>query len=167
MQVELMDSGVHKGATFSECRTWRYTLWRRWADGPALVCLALNPSTADELQDDPTIRRVIGFAKRWGFSAMEMLNIFSFRSTDPKALLRCPDPVGPGNDAAIRETCGNAGLVLVAWGVHGTLHGRNLAVADLLPRPVYCLGVTKGGHPKHPLYINGRTEPRIYQFGNV
>ena len=108
------------GALFSPCRKYRYTLWRIWApDKPYACFLGLNPSTADETADDPTVRRCIDYSKRWGMGSLLMLNIFAYRSTDPEKMKAVADPVGPDNDRWIKEIAGNAGIVIAAWGNHG------------------------------------------------
>ena len=148
-------------ATFSECRQYRYALFRSWANadvqpGHTAVFIGLNPSTADETQDDPTIRRCIGFAKRWGYDTLIMLNLFAWRSTDPAGLRATADPVGKLTDTWIKALTKDAGVIVAAWGTHGSLHGRDRAVLDLLARNgrvVQSLGLTKGGHPRHPLYL--------------
>ena len=152
-------------ADFSPCRAYRYTLWRRWKDGGKIVAfVGLNPSTADEVQNDPTIRRCIGFAQDWGYDALCMTNIFAFRSTNPKLLRAVDDPVGPDNDAAILAAAYRSELVIAAWGTHGKLDGRGRAVAEQLRQAMQsdlkCLGVTKHGHPKHPLYLCRDTQPQ-------
>ncbi|MFG1846697.1 DUF1643 domain-containing protein [Micromonospora carbonacea] len=154
--------GDDSTATFSPCRTWRYSLTRRWRpDTEAVAFLMLNPSTADAMVLDPTIRRCIGFAKQWGFGGLLVLNCFALRSTDPAALKTHPDPVGPDNDAVIVDWLGRlSGPVVAAWGVHATYRGRDAQVADLVRaagRPLVCLGVTKGGQPRHPLYVPAST----------
>ncbi len=153
-------------AQFSPCRTWRYTLTRQW--GPLLPTvnfIGLNPSTADETTLDPTCRRCVGFAKAWGFGTYVMTNIFAYRSTDPKALLSVDDPVGPENDAMIIEEAWGADLVIAAWGVHGALNERGAQVTKMLQEigvAVFCLGTTKAGHPKHPLYLPKSVKPQLY-----
>ena len=108
---------IESGAGFSLCRTWRYKLWRRWSSaGPTVAFIGLNPSTADELNDDPTIRRCIGFARHWGFGGMYVLNVFAFRSTNPRALRGAADPVGPRNNAALLTTCRRCDMVVACWG---------------------------------------------------
>ncbi len=143
-------------ATFDETRTYRYTLHRRWAPGGRRACFCLlNPSTADEYKLDPTLTRCLGYAQRWGFCAMEVVNIFSLRSTDPKGLREHQEPIGPGNDRAIRAAARRADLLVVGWGTHGALLGRGNQVAEMLApicQPV-CLGLTNAGAPKHPLYL--------------
>lgn len=146
-------------AVFSPDRTYRYELWRRWGVGRDYCCfIGLNPSTADEIQDDPTIRRCIGFAKELGYGSLCMLNLFAFRSRFPDVMKMQPDPVGPDNDATIQLLAHNAGIVVAAWGVHGTHIGRAGQVLQMIPN-LHCLGTTKQGHPKHPLYLPKYTKP--------
>lgn len=141
------------GAIFSPCLTYRYNLWRRWDDDkPACGFIMLNPSTADENTLDPTLRRCVSFANQWGYGSLYVANIFALRSTDPKTLYASRDPVGPSNEAAIRAVAGLADLLVCAWGVHGALHGRGKEVREMLTAP-RCLGTTKDGHPRHPLYL--------------
>lgn len=148
-------------ARFSPCERYRYSLTRTW--DPSLirmVFIGLNPSTADAYQDDPTIRRVLGFALREGCGELVMLNLFGLRSTDPRGLRDVADPTGPENDAAIAEWTADDALVVCGWGAHGDYLDRGALVAAALAgagvRPV-CLGVTKDGHPKHPLYLAANT----------
>lgn len=159
----LFDAEVKTGATFSPCRTWRYALYRTWnEEGGHLMFIGLNPSTADETQDDPTVRRCIGFAKREGYGGIFMLNLFAYRSTDPAALKVVDDPIGPENNLFLLSYFGRAKRAIAAWGVHGVLHGRDLEVAELLPM-LGCLGTTKDGHPKHPLYLPSGAELRRFK----
>jgi len=149
-------------ATFSPCRTYRYSLTRVWdADVPICGFILLNPSTADETANDPTITRCIGFARRWGYGAMLACNIFALRSTDPKGLRTVDDPVGPGNDRAIRRLIGKADLIVAAWGGHGRYLDRGARVRAMLPGDAVCLGVNADGAPKHPLYLRNSTAPRV------
>lgn len=151
------------GAHFSPCGRYRYRLWRFWGVGPAVVWCMLNPSTADETQDDPTIRRCIGFARSWGAAGVVIVNLFALRSTDPAALYDCADPVGPANDGAILSAASaEASPVMAAWGVHGAHLGRGRAVAEMLGAhgvEIQCLGTTKDGHPRHPLYVRADARP--------
>jgi hypothetical protein len=147
---------VGKSAQFSGCRTWRYVLRRVWnPDRAPVAFIGLNPSTADESLDDPTIRRCVGFAKSWGFGGLVMLNLFAFRSTDPQVLREVADPIGPHNDGWI-ESETRRREVICCWGVHGTLKDRDSAVLKTL-RGAKCLGTTKDGHPRHPLYLSKDT----------
>jgi hypothetical protein len=146
-------------AAISDCGTYRYALTRHWGAEPSLRFVMLNPSTADAALDDPTIRRCIGFARREGFGGLVVLNLYAYRATDPKALLTCADPVGPGNDdmlrAHMRSSVGVARPVVAAWGTNARVD-RVKQVLDLCPEVDWrCLGTTKDGHPRHPLYVRG------------
>lgn len=143
------------GAVLDESGTYRYRLWRRWGTGAPLLFILLNPSTADAADDDPTLRRCVGFARRWGFDGVEIVNVFGLRATDPSRLRTAADPVGPENDRHIRRAARAAGLVMAGWGNGGTFGGRAGALARLLDgrRPLHCLGRTASGQPKHPLYV--------------
>jgi hypothetical protein len=147
-----------RSAEFSPCRLYRYTLWRWWGAAPGafdrgfVVFVGLNPSTADEVTDDPTIRRCIAFAKAWGYGGMCMVNLFAFRSTDPADMLAAADPVGPENDVWLKRLAPRAALVVAAWGVDGKHLGRDAQVKRLIPEMHY-LRLTKNGHPGHPLYL--------------
>lgn len=139
-----------------EHRPYRYTLTRRWEEGPAMLVVALNPSTATETEDDPTVTRMIGFAKREGLAGLTVANLFAFRATDPKDMKAVPDPVGPENDEWLRRLALEHPLRVAAWGVHGDFRGR---AADVLDRdllgPLRRFGKpTKDGHPRHPLYLS-------------
>lgn len=147
-------------ARLSDCEVYRYALGRRWSnDGEVLAFVMLNPSTADAAIDDPTIRRCIGFAKRDGYQGVVVHNLYGFRATDPKALLRCPDPIGPQNDDYLRLTLTERirrGLpTIAAWGANAQAW-RAEEVLGLVPGVDWrCLGTTKDGHPRHPLYVKG------------
>lgn len=159
-------------AVFSPCRTWRYTL-TRWLTVEShsfrtVTFVCLNPSTADEVNDDPTVRRCLGYAQRWGFERLVVCNIFALRSTDPKLLYRAEDPVGPETDFWLERHALDSELVLCAWGAHGKLHGRGAEVLDRLrtlghrwDRPVAVLGWTlpPDRQPKHPLYLRADLQP--------
>ncbi len=148
------------GAIFSRDRQHRYVLWRRWTDSRRMIAfIGLNPSTADEVRNDPTVTRCINYAKAWGYGGMYMLNAFAFRATDPRNMKRCDYPVGPHNDGFILDYVRRAKAVVVCWGVHGAFQGRSAALARLLRGvPVCCFGVTKSGEPKHPLYLSKTTK---------
>lgn len=153
-------------AVYSDCEAYRYLLTRVW-DGalPRALFVMLNPSTATEVQNDPTVERCERRARALGFGAFRVTNIFAFRATDPRAMRAVADPVGPDNDAAIRESVdwagGLADRIVCAWGTHGAHLGRGAAVAQLLResgRDLHHLGLTAAGAPKHPLYI-GYAQP--------
>lgn len=156
------------GAFFSTCRTWRYALWRRWGkrSGRFVAFIGLNPSTADETINDPTVTRCINYAKRWGFDGMYMLNMFAYRATDPNDMKAATDPVGPRHDEWLRVYANRCALVVAAWGTHGIYLNRNRTVISLFRREgidLHCLGRTKDGHPKHPLYLRADLVPAPFK----
>lgn len=155
-------SGITLMATetlFSPCRKWRYTLWREWIGGSGYAMfVGLNPSTADEVSDDPTVRRCISYAKAWGYAGLCMTNIFAFRATDPKDMKAVHDPVGMDNDMHLLRVSRHAGVVIAAWGAHGAYRGRGAEVMAMIPG-MKCLSKTKGGYPAHPLYLKSSLLP--------
>lgn len=156
--------GLASWAVLSDDGVYRYELGRRWADGPCDLWIMLNPSTADATLDDPTIRRCIGFSKGWGAGSLIVVNLFALRATDPAALLRHPDPVGPDNDERIADLAASAERVVAAWGAHKLAAprarelARGIADGDWTTLSVKALGTTKAGAPRHPLYVRGDTE---------
>ncbi len=157
-----------RSGTGGDRRTYRYALTREWHPAPPAVFVMLNPSTADAFRLDPTLRRAAGFARAWGCGGLIVLNAYALRSTDPRELGRHPEPVGPYNDLVIGTVLvGYVGPVVVGWGADPavTATGRAGEVLDLIRstrvKPV-CLGTTKGGHPRHPLYVAGSTIPSPY-----
>lgn len=151
-------------AVYSDCEAYRYLLTRIWDPaGPRALFVMLNPSTATELQNDPTVERCERRARTLGFGAFRVTNIFAFRATDPKVMRAAAEPVGPANDAAIRDSAPWADRIVCAWGSHGAHLDRGPAVEALLratERPLFHLGLTKAGHPKHPLYIGYAQAPQ-------
>ena len=151
-------------AVWSPCRKYRYTLWRVFSEYPPknfMAVIGLNPSTATELEDDPTVNRCWKLAKREGFDAFCMLNIFALRSTDPQQLYKSADPIGAENDRWIIEVTQQADIVVAAWGVHGAFQYRGRDVRQMI-LDLKCLGITKHGHPRHPLYL--RKDVEIIQW---
>lgn len=141
------------GALLSPCQRYRLTLHRCWGDGKTLLIVMLNPSTADANEDDPTIRKCIGFARRAGYGAIEVVNLFAFRATDPNALRSCPDPVGPGNRDLVLSAAAE-GECLFAWGASLPVWGQKWATeVGSTGGGHFCLGTTKDGHPRHPLMV--------------
>jgi hypothetical protein len=138
-------------------------LRRDWATGTGVAnFILLNPSTADEDNDDPTIRRCIGFARRLGFGGLVITNIFALRSTDPRALKQTADPVGPDNDQAILREAKEAARVVLGWGIWGAYRKRGEKVRSALEGvgiELYNFGMTSGGQPRHPLYIPNAWNP--------
>lgn len=175
MSVEFIGRG-DSGAVFdAELPAYRYTLWRRWWFSAPLnkmvAFCGLNPSTATETVDDPTIRRCIRFAKSWNAQGMVMLNLFAFRATDPQAMKQQLDPVGVRNDEALRYVAERCGLLVACWGNHGSHLGRDQAAINLLRKAtggwLYHLGLTKGGCPKHPLYLKSKTVPCLWYGADI
>ena len=161
---------VESDATFDETRTYRYTLGRRWHPGkPIVAFLMLNPSTADENVLDPTLKRCMNFAGQWGYGGMEIANLFAYRSTNPQLLRHLDDPVGPENDRHILEVEQRCAMIVAGWGVHGTYRNRVNAVLTLrqYPEKWFCLGTTKNGEPRHPLYLASTTMPQPYNVQMV
>ncbi len=154
MTQPLFDTG--KSAILSDDGRYRYSLSREWGTGGPVVFVGLNPSTADDQVDDPTIRRMMGFARDWGFPGIMVVNLFAVRMTNPASLVGAPDPIGPRNDDVLRSIDQVADLVVVCWGNHGTFEERCDEVAKLLP-PAKCFGLTAIGQPKHPLYLAADT----------
>ena len=142
-----------KGAVFSKSRHYRYSLWRTWdKDKPKILFICLNPSTADEAHNDPTVWRCVNFARDMGYGGVVVCNIFALRATHPGELYKAEDPVGAGNDVMIKASAIRCDRVVVyAWGNHGRLMDRGSEVVDMLG-PAKCFGVNKTGEPKHPLY---------------
>lgn len=150
-------------ATYSDCEKFRYALTRIWdPKGTRINFLMLNPSTATEVQNDPTVERCERRARALGHGAFRVTNIFAFRATDPKVMRAAPDPIGPENDAAILDAATWADAVVCAWGTHGAHMDRGRHVEGLLRGAdlnLLHLGLSKAGHPKHPLYIGYAVQP--------
>jgi len=146
-------------AEFSDDEVYRYTLTRQWDDGPCVGWILYNPSTATATTDDPTIRKCIGFARRWGFGRLVILNLYSIRGTDPRTPAKHPDPIGSRNDEFTAKICGDADEVVFAWGCaqHMKTIGERIAQVTAIVKaagkvPV-CLGYRGDGHPRHPLML--------------
>ncbi|MDD5475481.1 MAG: DUF1643 domain-containing protein [Syntrophales bacterium] len=157
------DLNTISGAIFSDpYHHYRHALWRKWNSGkPYLLFVGLNPSTATEVTDDPTIRRVVRFARDNGYGGIYVGNLFSIVSSDPSVLIDRSKTAGllyePGDTVLIqiRDKCA---ATLVGWGTFGEKCGKRPAdVLSLVGKPVYCLGKTKSGEPKHPLYLRADT----------
>jgi hypothetical protein len=154
--------GISGSAVFSDDGTYRYRLTRTWGDsGRHAVWLMLNPSTAGALADDPTIRRCTGFSRAWGLDGLVVVNLFALRATDPAELARHPDPVGPGNDDFVRRAVAASPVVIAAWGAQRMAAARGARWRLELDRAadVLCLGTTKDGEPRHPLFVRADAVP--------
>ena len=148
--------GVTSSAVYSECGSYRYSLTRKWGQGDRLLYVMLNPSVADERQNDPTVERCERRARAMGFDAFRVANIFAWRATQPELLKQAADPVGPENDAVLLDAGSWADRVICAWGVHGNHLGRGKQVEQMLRAhcaSLWNLGLTKDGAPRHPLYV--------------
>lgn len=176
---------IERKTILSDDRIYRYTLWREWdfsAIKPAelelgwdgfknlkrsedyVQWIGLNPSTADETVDDQTIRVCQGFAKRWGYGAMCMTNLFAFRSTNPEVMKKEANPAGEHNMHHLLQCASEAALVIAAWGCDGTFLNQDLNVKEKLGQigiKLHCLIKTADGHPRHPLRIKADTRPVI------
>ncbi|WP_375750018.1 DUF1643 domain-containing protein [Vibrio sp. HN007] len=141
-----------KSAVLSECRKYRYELWRTWDDAkPYAMFIGLNPSTADEIEDDPTIRRCINFAKDWGYGGLCMTNLFAFRATQPEHMKKAKDPVGVRNNDTLLSLSRDAGVIVAAWGNDGSFLSRSSKVKAILQN-LAALKVNKSGEPAYPIY---------------
>lgn len=160
--TNLFDFTMHKGAEFSGDRAYRYALWRTWEPGASCMFIGLNPSTADENTDDPTIRRCIGFARLWGYGSLYMLNLFGFRATDPREMKDAANPIGGSNDETLTYYRSRCSLIIAAWGKHGTHLNRAEHVMQIMARRIDCLGRNQDGTPKHPLYLKANTKPELF-----
>lgn len=153
-------------AILSDCGVYRYQLERRWADGPTVLWIMLNPSTADGRQDDRTIGRCVDFSKRWGFGALLVGNLYGLRATDPEQLADAVDPIGPRNGWNLSLMAARASLIVAAWGGHCSVVPEYVqsVIGSLGPlaEPLRCLGRTKAGAPRHPLYLAASTQIEEY-----
>lgn len=166
---------INGSAEFSPCGNYRYLLTREWADGKSVAWLMLNSSMAGADKDDPTIKRVVGFSKSWGYGRCVVVNLAAYISPHPKRLKFAQDPIGPLTDYWIKEAVSDARELICAWGSN-----QHLCTPILLERPAnllkkirgwnpyeillpfQCLGNNKDGSPKHPLYLNPNTPRRAY-----
>ena len=153
-------------AIISPCGAYRYVLWRCWdPDLPCVVFIMLNPSNADAETDDPTIRRCRSFAQSWGFGSIRIVNLYAYRSPNPRDLVPLSQAVrtGPLNDSYIKRVCAmDNAMIVAAWGAHQIAVSRVADVSMLIGnRPIYCLGENKNGTPKHPLYCRSGLSPQL------
>lgn len=166
-----MTEYIDTSAAISPCGIYRYSLRRRWALlGGSVLWILLNPSTASADVDDPTLRKGVGFSQRWEFASLTFANLFALRSTDARGLLMAPDPVGPLNDAYLGRMIQSHTTIICAWGAHypEITKPRAARVAALLAkygRTAQCLGLTKGGQPRHPLMLGYDTPREPFGLG--
>lgn len=150
---------INSDAVFSKDRIHRYALIREWdLKKPSLMIVSLNPSTADEKRNDPTIQRCIGFARKWGFGKLFVTNLFSFRATSPKDLFNSKNPVRDKNDYWIRKLSKKADKTVLAYGNHGKFKNRHEEILKIIKNP-YCIKKSKMGMPMHPLYLKYIKKP--------
>lgn len=158
---------MKKSAMLSDCRKYRYALWRIWGEqeyGQLAMFIGLNPSTADETEDDNTIRRCVNYAKDWGYGGLCMLNLFAFRAREPEDMLAAEDPVGPANDWVL-DVFGNgfaAGVIIAAWGNDGAYKNRARMVENKV-KNLHYLQMNKTGEPAHPLFLKKNLVPIPYE----
>ncbi len=154
-----MERKLKTDAKLSSCRNYRFALWRTWdVSKPFAMIIGLNPSTADEIEDDPTITRCINFAKSWGYGGVCMANLFAYRATAPSDMKSQNDPIGADNDTWLTNLAKDAGIVVAAWGNDGSYLNRSSVVTDMLPNLHY-LKMNKSGEPAHPLYLKAELIP--------
>lgn len=176
---------ISSGADISPCGLYRYRLWREWRgtgshenwrwygfkDGAGAECgdpktclfVMLNPSTADGEKDDATIRRCVGFAKAWRYDRMEVVNLYAFRATKPRDMWAAGEARhAPRNQSVIRSSARDAGIIIAAWGTHGAEGDQGEIVRGWLHGyDIHHLGLSKDGHPKHPLYLPADAKPEL------
>lgn len=158
----MSDLFLERDAVISDCGKYRYLLRRSWDySKPRALYVMLNPSTADASIDDPTIRSCTRLVRALGYGSFEVVNLYGWRATDPTELIGAPDPVGKDNDHIAAAAIGRCDVTICAWGAHPMADRRKRAMLSLISshRPAaYCLGKTKAGNPKHPLYIKTGTQ---------
>ena len=149
----------NSGAVFSDCRKYRYALWRIWDENkPLVMIIGLNPSTADETSNDPTITRCKNFARSWGYGGVFVTNLFGFRATYPNQLRSYHEPVGKENDLWVHEIAKEAVIKVAAWGNHGKFLNRSVEILSSLDQ-LHCIKMNKSGEPAHPLYLKAELKP--------
>jgi len=152
----MAEAKVITGAVFDDTKKYRYRLWRRWNSSLPSVCMILlNPTSLGIEAKDPALDRCAALAKKWGFGAIEVVNLFAFRAVRQSDLWHVDDPVGPHNDQHIKRAVGHCKTCVVAWGnlPIGRLDRAKSVLSSLADKDVYCLGVTRLGQPRHPLFI--------------
>lgn len=160
----IRNNGTDCRAIYSDCEKYRFQLSIIWdRTKPSINFLMLNPSTATEKENDPTVEGCEQRARAWRFGGLVVTNIFAIRATDPREMLSHPEPVGPGNDYFIIESARECAQTVAAWGNHGSHKSRSTAVLEMLRTyeiKTWALAVNKTGEPKHPLYV-ARNVPAV------
>ena len=164
----MSDLFLERDAVISDCGKYRYLLRRTWDHGkPRALFVMLNPSTADAEVDDATIRSCVRLCKSWGYGSFEVVNIFAYRATDPKELETALLPiVGPDQGRITDAAIARCDVPICAWGAHRMASERGAAVHSQIrsQRPAaFCLGLTKHGAPKHPLYVKTGTTLEVFR----
>ena len=155
---------MNAGAIFSPDKKYRYALWRIWDKSiPSVLFIGLNPSTAGNKSNDPTINKCIGFAKKWKYGGLYIVNLFAFRTSDPRDLLRILDPVGPDNDKWIKSHTKDHKLIIATWGNYGSFMEKGREIYNEVPN-LYCLKINKTGQPAHPLYLGYDLKPKPFNY---
>ena len=162
-----ISDNIKRSAVFSDCRTWRYTLERYWDKSkPFVLFILLNPSTADEVNDDRTNTRGINYAKDWGYGGVVFCNLFAYRTPKPAVLKEqgILDVVGSGNKYYVLNMCENASMIICAWGTHGSFINQDQKMLKELKQfNLYHMGLTKHGFPRHILYLKGSIKPQLWK----
>lgn len=163
----MSDLLLERDAVISDCGKYRYLLRRTWGGRqPRALFVMLNPSTADAMIDDATIRSCIRLSRGLGYGSFEVVNLFAVRATDPAEIAITTDPVGdPRNADTLCAALGRCDIAIVAWGAHPMAMQRTDLVLSTIRgyKPAaYCFGKTKAGAPKHPLYIKSGTPLQVY-----
>jgi len=158
---------VGKGAVLDPTGRYRFQLWRLWGAGQRIGWIGLNPSVADASKDDPTIRRMVRFARDWGYDGITVVNLFPLRATDPRQLQEhaLPEDVRRANLEHILAAAAQCPMLIAAWGVRGGLDQTDTVTRMRLReagRGLWCLRKTKAGHPEHPLYVPANTKPQVF-----
>lgn len=172
--VALPGLGIESGAKFSPCRRYRYVLWRTWDPSKAvLVFLMLNPSTANEEDDDATTKKIMRIVANQGYGGIRIVNLFAVRHRNPEILLEMADPIGPDNDRTLREEIARGRTIVCAWGNGGTGKLRALVklraikvMRLLMGAETRALSVTQDGEPGHPLFLSDESVPVVWPEGD-
>lgn len=162
---EFRTQTVASVAVYSDCGAYRYRLSRRWGSGRTVNFIMLNPSVADEQKNDPTVERCERRARFMGFGGFSVTNIFAWRDTDPRAMRRAPAPEGPENNSVLLAEAASAHQAIAAWGTHGAHRNRGPQTEVILRDAgilLFHLGLSRHGHPRHPLYVPYAQQPILW-----